>query len=143
MFHLKLKIHLLSEMIKIQAKYPIELFCWIIAMVLLYYNNPYIHHFTICPLENMGFDWCPGCGLGRSITFLLRGNVTESINRHWLGIPVLIIIIHRITLLTGNYFHLNKLFFKTIIGYSPLFGRYAHDSLTKMNIFISAKQNKK
>jgi hypothetical protein len=44
----------------------------------------------------MGITWCPGCGLGHSIAFLLHGDVRNSFHAHWLGIPALLIILYRI-----------------------------------------------
>ncbi len=44
----------------------------------------------------MGISWCPGCGLGHSIAFLLHGNIYNSLHAHWLGIPALLIILYRI-----------------------------------------------
>lgn len=79
---------------------PFELFFWITALVLLGMAEPEVHgqahHFSLCPLANMGFDWCPGCGIGRSITQLLHGNIAESVTLHWFGIPALMILFYRI-----------------------------------------------
>ena len=81
----------------------LELVFWILALVLLATATPVelgqVHHFTLCPLANMGFDWCPGCGIGRSITQLFHGNVSASIGQHWFGIPALAIILYRIVVL--------------------------------------------
>jgi len=44
----------------------------------------------------MGITWCPGCGLGHSIAFLLHGDLRNSFHAHWLGVPALIIILYRI-----------------------------------------------
>jgi hypothetical protein len=80
---------------------------WIFAlMYLAIFINPLHTHFTICPLSNLGFEHCPGCGLGNSIAFLFRGNFTQSFNSHILGIPAVIIIIHRIVSLIK--FNLNN-----------------------------------
>ncbi|WP_316750344.1 DUF2752 domain-containing protein [Pedobacter gandavensis] len=79
---------------------PVELIFWITALALLAFAEPiakgHIHHFTLCPLANMGIDWCPGCGIGRAITQLFHGNIKESLAQHWFGIPALMIIVHRI-----------------------------------------------
>lgn len=69
------------------------------ALILLYCSRPGTHHFTLCPLANMGFDWCPGCGLGRSIALLLHGEVEASLATHWLGIPALLVLMHRVYIL--------------------------------------------
>lgn len=82
---------------------PLELGFWVLALVMLATAAPvepgHAQHFTLCPLANMGFDWCPGCGIGRSITQLFHGNVAASIGQHWFGIPALGIILWRIVVL--------------------------------------------
>ena len=82
---------------------PFELILWIAALLLLGTANLHAHsntsHFTLCPLANLGFDWCPGCGIGRAIAHLLQGDFKESLNQHWLGIPALLIITNRIVVL--------------------------------------------
>ncbi|RNL50635.1 DUF2752 domain-containing protein [Pedobacter jejuensis] len=80
--------------------FPIELVFWVVALVLLANANAQEHHFTICPLANLGFaDWCPGCGLGRAISHILHGEFAESFKEHWFGLPALIIIVYRIVTL--------------------------------------------
>ena len=70
---------------------------WISSLIYLaLFNDPFHKHFTICPLSNAGFDYCPGCGLGNSISFLFNGYFLESFNTHYLGIPAVIIIMYRI-----------------------------------------------
>jgi hypothetical protein len=77
-----------------------ELIFWVLALMTLAIATPeeygHAHHFTLCPLANLGIDSCPGCGVGRSITQLLHGNLTESWKHHWFGIPALLIIVFRI-----------------------------------------------
>jgi hypothetical protein len=77
-----------------------ELIFWVLALGLLAIATPeqygHAHHFTLCPLANLGMEWCPGCGLGRSLVQLLHGNIVESWKYHWFGIPALIIIVFRI-----------------------------------------------
>ena len=80
--------------------FPLELVFWIIALVLLATANPHEHHFSLCPLANLGVDWCPGCGLGRSISALFHGEIRESLNFHWFGLPALMVIFYRIVTLT-------------------------------------------
>jgi len=82
---------------------PLELLFWILALVMLATATPVghheAHHFTLCPVANMGFDWCPGCGIGRSITHLFHGNIAASLEQHWFGIPALGILVWRIVVL--------------------------------------------
>lgn len=84
---------------KLWRQIPLELVFWITALVLLGWGTTMGSdaepHFTFCPLANLGFNWCPGCGIGRSISHLLHGHVEESITQHWFGIPALIIILYR------------------------------------------------
>lgn len=79
---------------------PLELFFWILAVVLLATADPHAHHFSLCPLANLGIEWCPGCGLGRSISALFHGEIKESLNFHWFGIPALMVIVYRIITLS-------------------------------------------
>lgn len=63
-------------------------------------------HFTICPLANLGLDFCPGCGLGESISLIFRGKFSDSFSAHPLGFIALIIIPLRIfTLIKSNRFN--------------------------------------
>jgi hypothetical protein len=74
-----------------------ELVFWIAALIALAITNPAQNaHYTLCPLKLMGITWCPGCGLGHSISFLLHGSLTQSFHAHWLGVPALLLILHRI-----------------------------------------------
>ena len=95
-----------SGRLKWLERIPLELILWVMALILLGTAQPAVHHeikhFTFCPLANMGFSWCPGCGLGRSVTHLLHGNIMESIRFHWLGIPAVLMISYRIIVL-GRY----------------------------------------
>jgi hypothetical protein len=89
---------------KMLSRFPLELIIWISVLVALASATPYSHlhdpGFTLCPLSNLGIKWCPGCGLGRSITNLFHGNIRESIKLHWLGIPALLLICARIVTLS-------------------------------------------
>jgi hypothetical protein len=77
-----------------------ELIFWIAALISLALTNPGAQtHFTLCPLKLLGFTWCPGCGLGHAISFLFHGDIKSSFHAHWLGIPAVIVILHRIYVL--------------------------------------------
>jgi len=78
-----------------------ELAFWVAGLTFLALANPKAAvHFTLCPLKLLGFKWCPGCGLGHAISFLFHGDIMGSLHAHWLGAPALIIILHRIFILT-------------------------------------------
>ncbi len=51
---------------------------------------------TLCVFRNLGIDWCPGCGLGRSIALLFAGRFAESFATHPLGGAAVLILIARI-----------------------------------------------
>ncbi len=87
----------LSKIFSYSRLIGLEGFIWISALIYFaFFVNPFETHFTICPLANAGFEHCPGCGLGNSISFFFHGYFTESLNTHILGIPTLFIIFHRI-----------------------------------------------
>jgi hypothetical protein len=71
----------------------IEFFFWAGALIALAVapttSEP---HFTLCPFALAGLAHCPGCGLGRSLSFLLHGDIARSIEMHCLGIPALGVI---------------------------------------------------
>ncbi|MGV8877485.1 MAG: DUF2752 domain-containing protein [Sphingobacteriaceae bacterium] len=56
-------------------------------------------HFELCPLKLMGIIWCPRCGIGHAISFILHGRISKSFEQHWLGVPAVLIIFHRIYIL--------------------------------------------
>ena len=55
-------------------------------------------------LALVGFEHCPGCGLGHSISYLLRGEWQLSWQSHPLGTFALVIILKRIFELGKNVF---------------------------------------
>lgn len=83
-------------MVKVIKKIPLELFVWSVAFILLYNLNMEEEDSSICPLHHLGFKWCPGCGLGKSIHLLLHGQFNRSFEMHWLGIPVCLVLFYRI-----------------------------------------------
>ncbi len=78
----------------------IALTAGLFAAVLL---NPYNDSESVCVIGRAGLDFCPGCGLGRSVALLFRGDVWASLQMHPAGIPAVAIILGRI----GTIFHRN------------------------------------
>lgn len=74
----------------------LELVFWLGGLFYLAFIIPEQNHFSVCPLTNMGFQFCPGCGLGRSISMIFHFRILESFQVHPLGLFALIIIIFRI-----------------------------------------------
>jgi len=94
------------KIMKAFKKVNLELVIWLAALITLALTNPTEHHSTLCPLSNMGFTYCPGCGLGRSISYLFRGDFNASFHMHPLGIFALGIIGYRIIqIINTQYIH--------------------------------------
>jgi hypothetical protein len=82
---------------------PLELIFWIGSLIAIFTINPDAgHHFSLCPLDSMGFSWCPGCGLGRSMSLLARGEIQASWSMHPLAMLAFGVILHRIWTLIKN-----------------------------------------
>lgn len=91
-----------------------ELIIWIVGLLLLAFNDPTSEPmFSLCMLKNMGFTDCWGCGLGKSISFLFRGEIEASFNAHFMGIPAFVILMLRIIELFIRSFR-NSLFYSNI-----------------------------
>jgi hypothetical protein len=93
----------------------IEACFWIAAILALALTNPEgSGHISLCPLKNAGLDFCPGCGLGHSISWLFRGEFIRSFTAHPLGLPAVLILITRSYTLLKNEITitLNKLKWK-------------------------------
>jgi len=74
-----------------------ELAFWLTALCLLAFADPGSSlHISLCPLSNLGWHWCPGCGFGRSLIAIFHGNMATSLEYHWFGVPGLVILFHRI-----------------------------------------------
>jgi len=88
----------------ILSRFPFEALVWSVGLVLLMFIDPHESHFSVCPISWAGFDTCPGCGLGRSISFLVRGDLHRSFETHPLGLFALIVLLFRIfSLLKTSY----------------------------------------
>ena len=91
--------------IRILKMIGFEALIWILGFTYLaFFNSPDTTHFTICPFANLGIEFCPGCGLGNSISYLFKGDFIASFHSHPLGIFALFIIIIRIiTIIKNNW----------------------------------------
>jgi hypothetical protein len=89
---------------------PLEAVIWTAGLIALACYHPETEvHVSLCPLANLGFDFCPGCGLGRSISHLFRGQFMASFQAHPLGIFAVIILVYRIVKLSlTHYQHYGK-----------------------------------
>ena len=66
--------------------------------------NPESTASTFCLFEKAGLSFCPGSGLGKSMAFTFRGNISESFQAHPAGAAAILIIMVRI----GSILHRNK-----------------------------------
>lgn len=82
---------------------PFEAICWLSALICLGFADASAAHLTLCPLQNAGFSFCPGCGLGRSVSLLFEGDIVASLLMHPLGIFAVIVLSLRIVDLTKQY----------------------------------------
>ena len=91
------KLLLLHRIIGLEAA------IWIGALLYLaVLHTPTGTHFAICPFNNFGFDFCPGCGLGNSISLIFQGEIYNSFLSHPLGLLALTVLIIRIIQLIKN-----------------------------------------
>ena len=71
---------------------------WIAGLVLLAVMDPTSTdaHYSFCLFKFIGIQFCPGCGLGHSISYLFHGNIKASFAAHPLGLFALATIVFRI-----------------------------------------------
>ena len=81
----------------------LELLMWLAILLVLMLPMPAEQHFTLCPFQNLGLDYCPGCGLGRSCNMAFHGNFVDSLKMHPFGIFAIIVITFRIYSLIRNF----------------------------------------
>ncbi len=98
------KLLLLHKIIGLEAA------IWIGALLYLaILHSPGGTHFTICPINNLGFDFCPGCGLGNSISLIFQVEIYNSFLSHPLGLLALtVLIIRNIQLIKNNWRNYGK-----------------------------------
>jgi len=72
-----------------------EVFIWPIAILLMAAMDTEVQHLSLCPLKYLGFEHCPGCGLGHSIAFLFQGKFLKSFITHPLGGFTVIMLLFR------------------------------------------------
>ena len=72
----------------------IELFIWPLALGLLFFMDPH-KGTTLCPLQWMGLKWCPGCGLGHAIHYVLHGQWALAWHSHPLGFFAVPMLLYR------------------------------------------------
>ena len=80
-----------------RLRLPLEALIWTASLVGLAVLGPSLEgHLTFCIPTLLGFDGCWGCGVGRSISHALHGDLAGSWASHPLGIFALTVIATRI-----------------------------------------------
>ncbi len=77
---------------------PFEAYIWFLGLVYLALFSE-VGGPDLCLMHRLGIPYCPGCGLGRAIGRLLRGDIAGSLSLHPLAIPAVLILAHRIACL--------------------------------------------
>ena len=82
---------------RIRRLIDLEALIWTLGLIVVAVGDPSSDtHFTLFwPQWVFGIE-SPGKGLGHSIGYLFRGDVNASLQSHWLGLPVVVILAHRI-----------------------------------------------
>ena len=87
----------MQSLFKIISLIKLEMLMWIGALGFLLLIDPYNQdHHSLCLFNNLGIEFCPGCGLGRSISLIFHGDLSGSLQMHPLGIPALVVILWRV-----------------------------------------------
>lgn len=74
-----------------------EALIWMGGLLYLALSNPSASdHFSFCVFRWLGFERCPGCGLGHSMSYLFQGDVYQSFQAHPLGVFAVAILSFRI-----------------------------------------------
>ncbi len=111
-FVVKLFNYKLKRKVIYFIRHNMEAFIWISALFLLAIHSPAEHHYSFCPFKNLGWEFCPGCGLGRSISYLFRGELGHSLQCHPLGIFAMLVLTLRIFMVFKQTNNQIKIIFK-------------------------------
>ncbi|EIM76282.1 hypothetical protein A3SI_10714 [Nitritalea halalkaliphila LW7] len=85
-----------------------EIGFWVLALIGIACIDPSGEaHTSLCPLALTGLDFCPGCGLGRSMHLLARGEVAASWAMHPLAGFAYVAIVFRFVTLIRFYLKFN------------------------------------
>lgn len=95
----------MKNKLKFFQYFNLEALIWICGLIILFFLHvDGLPHFTICPFKSLGIDFCPGCGLGRSIHYFLHFEFQKSLQMHPLGIVAFFILLNRIIFLLKDNF---------------------------------------
>lgn len=90
-------------------KHHFEWVALLSGLIVMGMMNPYIDNGTTwCLLEQFGASFCPGEGLGHSIAYFFRGDVSNALEAHLMGPAAILIITSRVLYLLKQYFDKKK-----------------------------------
>lgn len=84
-----------------------EVVAFSIGLLLLAWMNPHADGETFCLFEQAGLSFCPGEGLGHSISFIFRGELYKSLQANMLGFFAITILVTRVIHLALKNYHYN------------------------------------
>lgn len=73
-----------------------EQIIWLLALGFLFFMDVEGSSASLCVFKGIGFNSCPGCGIGHAIHYALHLNFSQSFNEHILGIPATLGILYSI-----------------------------------------------
>jgi hypothetical protein len=73
-----------------------EQIVWILALGFLFFMDVDSSSASFCLFKGVGFNSCPGCGIGHAIHYALHLNFSQSFSEHVLGIPASLGILYLI-----------------------------------------------
>lgn len=80
----------------------IEWFVFTAGLVLLALMSPQNAGTSFCLFDLAGIEFCPGEGLGHSISYTFRGDIESALSAHFAGPLAVVILIGRIFYLWKN-----------------------------------------
>jgi len=100
----------MKEIITYLYRNYFEITVFSIGLLLLAFMDPTTTNGSgLCLLENLNFPYCPGDGLGHSVSFIFRGEIHNALKANILGPFALLIILGRIFYLFSQNFLNNNI----------------------------------
>ena len=68
---------------------------WIVflgGLILMATMDPFTEGHSLCLFDAVGFKHCPGEGLGHSIAFLFRGDISSALKANFMG-PIAVVVL--------------------------------------------------
>jgi hypothetical protein len=75
---------------------PTELLFFSTALLALYFADINGAQYSLCPLKALKISFCPGCGLGHSLHYIMHGQFKIAWQAYPIGFFALPVIISRI-----------------------------------------------